>query len=87
MFRLPEFTDSLKEWLTNGKGLVVAACVNEALSPDITAVNAFLYQYGLQYTGPGWAGNTELTPQLDALSKAHFGKRSLKLYINSSWSM
>ena len=72
--RLSEFTTALEEWLSAARGLVVAVCISQALSPDIYAVNGFLSQYGLQYSGPGWDGSKDLNPQSELINIAHSGR-------------
>ena len=73
-FRSSEFLDKLKNWLTSGRGLVVATCIKAVLYGNLKQTNSFLSKYGLAYITPGWSGSAELSPKMNLFTWAHFGK-------------
>ena len=79
-FRSSEFLDKLKNWLTSGRGLVVATCIKAVLYGNLKQTNSFLSKYGLAYITPGWSGSAELSPKMNLFTWAHFGKTFVACY-------
>ena len=79
-FRSSEFLNQLVTWQTNGRGLVVATCVNSVFYDNFKQTNNFLSEYGLVYITPGWSGSATINPLINSFTWAHLGKGVVIIY-------